>query len=154
MRSGEPDRQIELRVRGDPRGIWDPARVSQAVTNLVGNALAYGQPETVVTVDIVGNDHEATLTVNNHGAPIPPTFLTVIFEPFRREVRDHDRSPHGLGLGLYIVQQIVLAHRGSIQVESNIENGTTFTMRLPARPPARRGEPGLERASARTPSPG
>ena len=67
----------------------------------------------------------------DQGHEIPPTFLAVIFEPFRREVRDRDRSPHGLGLGLYIVEQIVLAHRGSIQVESTTENGTTFVMRLP-----------------------
>ncbi len=68
--------------------------------------------------------------MNNRGAPIPPAFMAVIFEPFRRDV-PQDRSPHGLGLGLYIVQQIVLAHRGEIHVESNAEDGTTFTMRLP-----------------------
>lgn len=131
MRSGRPDRRIELRVQGDPHGVWDPARVSQAVANLVANALAYGAPDAAVTVDVAANDQEATLTVNNRGVPIPQTFMAVIFEPFRREVRDRDRSPHGLGLGLYIVQQIVLAHRGSIQVESNEANGTTFMMRLP-----------------------
>jgi len=83
------------------------------------------------TWHLLRRHHDAILTVNNRGAPIPAAFLAVIFEPFRREVRDRDRSPHGLGLGLYIVQQIVLAHRGDIQVESNAEDGTTFTMRLP-----------------------
>jgi len=131
MRSGGPDRQIHLRVQGEPRWSWDRARVAQAVANLVGNALAYGEPSAPVTVEVTANQHEAILTVNNRGAPIPAAFLAVIFEPFRREVRDRDRSPHGLGLGLYIVQQIVLAHRGDIQVESNAEDGTTFTMRLP-----------------------
>jgi signal transduction histidine kinase len=131
MRSGRPDRQIELHVRGEPRGSWDPARISQAVTNVVGNALAYGQPGTAVTVEVVANDREAILTVNNRGDTIPASFLSVIFEPFRRQVGDHDRSPHGLGLGLYIVQQIVHAHGGNIHVESTAENGTTFTMRLP-----------------------
>jgi signal transduction histidine kinase len=131
MRSGRPDRQIDLRVQGAPRGNWDAARVSQAVGNLVANALAYGCPGAPVTVDVAGNDREATLSVNNRGDPIPASFLGVIFEPFRRAVRDRDRSPHGLGLGLYIVQQIVLAHGGDVQVESNAERGTTFTMRLP-----------------------
>jgi signal transduction histidine kinase len=97
----------------------------------VGNALAYGQPGTAVTVEVVANDREAILTVNNRGDTIPASFLSVIFEPFRRQVGDHDRSPHGLGLGLYIVQQIVHAHGGNIHVESTAENGTTFTMRLP-----------------------
>ena len=131
MRSGTPDRQIELYVRGDARGNWDSARVSQAVANLVGNALAYGQPSTAVRVEVAGNDHEAILTVNNQGDTIPAGFLAVIFEPFRRHVREPDRSPHGLGLGLYIVQQIVLAHRGNIKVDSSAKDGTTFTMRLP-----------------------
>ena len=102
MRSSMPDRQIELRVHGDPRGNWDPARMSQAVANLVANALAYGHPGTAVAVDVAGNDRDVILTVNNRGDPIPAPFQGVIFEPFRREVRDRDRSPHGLGLGLYI----------------------------------------------------
>lgn len=131
MRSGQPDRTIELRVQGDPRGNWDPARVSQAVGNLVGNALAYSEPGAPVTIDVAGKDDIVTLTVNNRGTPIPASFMAVIFEPFRRDVHDRDRSPHGLGLGLYIVQQIVLAHRGAIQVESNHDTGTTFTMLLP-----------------------
>jgi signal transduction histidine kinase len=131
MRSGMPDRQIQLYVRGEAGGNWDSARVSQAVANLVGNALAYGQPGTAVRVEVAGDDHEAILTVNNQGDTIPAGFLAVIFEPFRRQVRDPDRSPHGLGLGLYIVQQIVLAHRGNIQVNSSANDGTTFTMRLP-----------------------
>jgi signal transduction histidine kinase len=131
IRSGTPDRQIELYVRGQAHGNWDSARVSQAVVNLVGNALAYGQPGTAVRVEVTGNDHEAILSVSNQGDTIPADFLSVIFEPFRRQVRESDRSPHGLGLGLYIVQQIVLAHRGNIQVVSTAKDGTTFTMRLP-----------------------
>ncbi len=138
MHAGKPDRPIELRTRGALRGHWDPARVSQAITNLVSNALAYGEPGTKVTVDVEGNDRDATVTVHNHGAPIPPAFQAVIFEPFRRDV-PQDRSPHGLGLGLYIVQQIVLAHGGEIRVESSSQGDTTFTMSLPlaAAAPAR-----------------
>ena len=133
MGAGQPDRPIALSVRGSLHGQWDPARVSQAITNLVGNALAYSEPRTTVTVDVDGNDRDATVTVKNGGDPIPPATLAVIFEPFRRDVpRDH--SPHGLGLGLYIVQQIVLAHGGEIHAESNAQDGTTFTMRLPVTP--------------------
>jgi signal transduction histidine kinase len=75
--------------------------------------------------------------VNNRGDPIAPAFLPGIFEPFRLDV-PYDRSPHGLGLGLYIVQQIVLAHRGEIHVESNAQEGTTSTMRLPRAGPETR----------------
>ena len=131
--AGETDKPIELRVGGALRGDWDPARVSQAISNLVSNALAYGEPGKTVTVVVDRDGRDATVTVNNRGAPIHPAFLAVIFEPFRRDV-PQDRSPHGLGLGLYIVEQIVLAHGGEIHVESNAQDGTTFTMRLPVAP--------------------
>ena len=71
--------------------------------------------------------------MTNRGEPIEPALLAVIFEPFRRGVPG-DRSPHGLGLGLYIVQQIVLAHGGDIGVESTAPAGTAFTIRVPRTP--------------------
>jgi signal transduction histidine kinase len=75
----------------------------------------------------------------------------VIFEPFRRDV-PQDRSPHGLGLGLYIVQQIVLAHGGEIHVASSSQEGTTFTMRLPVAAVGATHEPGGNGHRARAPS--
>jgi signal transduction histidine kinase len=104
----------------------------------VGNALAYGDPHHAVTVDVASDDREATLAVNNQGVPISADFLKVMFEPFRRDVPRHDRSPHGLGLGLYIVHQIVRAHHGDVRVESNAEKGTTFTICLPRAEPVTR----------------
>ena len=83
------------------------------------------------------------LKVHNDGQPISPDLMGVLFQPFRRG-ESHDRSPHGLGLGLYIVDQIVRAHEGSIGVESTPEAGTTFTVhlpRLPAAPPESRLSP-------------
>jgi sigma-B regulation protein RsbU (phosphoserine phosphatase) len=59
--------------------------------------------------------------------------IPVLFEPFRRGVAE-DRSPRGLGLGLYIAQQIVQAHAGTISIESTAQDGTTFTVRLPRHP--------------------
>jgi len=70
------------------------------------------------------------LKVHNGGLPISPELRSVLFEPFRRGVPP-DRSPRGLGLGLYIVRQIVLAHEGSIDVDSTAQEGTTFTVHLP-----------------------
>ena len=129
-----------------------PRALSQAISNLVSNALAYGEPGTTVTVDVDRDGRDAIVTVNNRGAPIPPAFLAVIFEPFRRDV-PQDRSPHGLGLGLYIVEQIVLAHGGEIHVESNAQDGTTFTIRLPAAAVASAGQPGGNGDPSRAPSP-
>jgi signal transduction histidine kinase len=133
MRLAWPERAIEVDVRGDPHGEWDPARLSQIVSNLVSNAITYGEPQTPVRVLVDGTGDDMCLKVSNQGPPIPPDVMPVLFEPFRRGVAD-DRSPGGLGLGLYIVQQIVQAHGGTIDVESAEKLGTTFTVRLPHHP--------------------
>jgi signal transduction histidine kinase len=124
-----PDRTIELDVHGDPHGEWDPARISQTVFNLANNAITYGSAEAPVRISIEGVDGQVALKVHNSGPPISPALIPTIFEPFRRGL--DDRSPQGLGLGLYIAEQIVHAHHGTISVESTGEDGTTFTVRLP-----------------------
>jgi signal transduction histidine kinase len=132
-RAAFPGSAIELDVQGDLHGEWDSARVAQTLSNLVANAIAYGDPGVPVRVSAVGEDADVLVKVNNKGTPIAPDLIPVFFEPFRRGARD--RSPHGLGLGLYIVKQIVLAHGGTVDVESSAETGTTFTLRLPRKQP-------------------
>jgi signal transduction histidine kinase len=130
MRASKPTWQIDVHLEGDTCGRWDPARIAQAISNLISNAIAYGVPGTPVSVVVKGSERDVHVSVNNRGDPMPPEVRELLFEPFRRGVPE-DRSPHGLGLGLYIVQQIVIAHEGEIGVESDAERGTTFTMRLP-----------------------
>jgi signal transduction histidine kinase len=130
MRIVWPDRPIDLEVHGDSHGEWDPGRMSQTISNLVGNAIAHGDRQAPVRVYVDGNGADVELKVHNDGDPIPTELMPVLFEPFHRSSLP-DRSPQGLGLGLYIVEQIVRAHEGSIGVESNAEAGTTFTVRLP-----------------------
>jgi len=130
-----PDHDIQLQVHGDAHGRWDPGRMGQVISNLVGNAITYGDPNTPVRVSVDGTGDEMVVKVSNHGAPIPADLMPVLFEPFRRGVPE-DRSPRGLGLGLYIVQQIVLAHDGTIDVASTAQEGTTFIVRLPRAPVA------------------
>jgi len=129
MRVAWPER-IEVDVRGDSHGEWDPARLSQIVSNLVNNGITYGDPQTPVRVLVDGTGDDVFLKVSNQGPPIPPETIPTLFEPFRRGV-PADRSPGGLGLGLYIVQQIVQEHGGTITVESTAQLGTTFTVLLP-----------------------
>jgi PAS domain S-box-containing protein len=131
-----PDRAVQLEAHGDPRGDWDPARMTQTITNLVTNAIVYGEADAPIRVTIEperGDDELVDVKVHNDGPPIPPELVPALFEPFHRGNRQ-DRSPGGLGLGLYIARQIVQAHEGSISVESTENEGTTFTLHMPRRP--------------------
>ncbi|MCU1278160.1 MAG: multi-sensor signal transduction histidine kinase, partial [bacterium] len=115
----EPDRAIELEVRGDARGRWDQARLGEVLSNLVGNALVHGAADEPVRVAIDVSSDEVWLRVHNGGEAITPDMKAALFEPFRRGTPDDGSSRAlGLGLGLYIVRQIVLAHGGAITVDS------------------------------------
>ena len=85
-----------------------------------------------MTLDIRTTGNDVTVTVHNHGAPISSEQLSDLFEPFRGTVIRSERSK-GLGLGLYISEQIIRAHGGRIEVASTPERGTTFSVVLPAR---------------------
>jgi PAS domain S-box-containing protein len=132
LAAAEPERTIELELHGDGRGAWDPARIAQAVSNLVSNALEHGAEDAPVRVSVGGDDEHAFVEVENQGPAIPPELMAVIFEPFCRGSALRDAShARGLGLGLFIVSQIVRAHGGTIEVDSGAGRGTRFTVSLP-----------------------
>jgi PAS domain S-box-containing protein len=128
-RAAWPDRTIELATGGDLHGQWDPARLQQALSNLIVNALQHGEPRKPVRVSADGVGTAVLLRVRNEGTPIPSDLMPALFEPFARG--PSDTSPQGLGLGLFIVKQIAIAHGGTVDVESNPEVGTLFTLLLP-----------------------
>jgi len=129
-----PDRTIEIEPRGDAWGNWDADRMAQVISNLVGNALQHSPESGTVRVDLRDDGDRVLLETSNAGPPIPLEVLPHIFEPGRRGSPGRGRKESsGLGLGLYIVQQIVLAHGGAISVRSSAEEGTTFTVSLPRR---------------------
>ncbi|HYO64821.1 MAG TPA: HAMP domain-containing sensor histidine kinase [Archangium sp.] len=135
LEAGRPGREVELEVEGDLQGEWDADRLSQLLINLGKNALDYSPEESRVRFSLSGEGGFVRLEVHNAGAPIPAERLGSIFEPFRRFGEEHSpTSTSGLGLGLYIVEQIVRAHGGSVSVRSTQEEGTTFTVRLPRHP--------------------
>jgi signal transduction histidine kinase len=133
--AAHPERTIHVESRGELRGNWDPDRLSQAVANLVGNAVQHGTDDTDVTVTVGGDDREALVTVHNRGAVIPPAQMDGIFNPMR--MREGAKKPAAsgptgsLGLGLHIAERIVSAHGGRIDVLSSEAQGTTFTVHLP-----------------------
>jgi two-component system, sensor histidine kinase and response regulator len=124
-----PLRRIQLTADGDATGEWDADRLAQVASNLIGNAIQHGETGGPVDVQLWGTSPDAvTLSVVNPGT-ISPEMLPHIFDPFRGGQREVGR-PDGLGLGLYIVQQIVHAHHGAIDVESR-DAHTTFRVRVP-----------------------
>lgn len=115
-------------------GRWDPDRLAQVLSNLMGNAAQYGKKDTPVTVELARTATAVTITVTNaiHDKPIPREQLAVLFDPYRRG-KGSERRHTGLGLGLYIVHEIVKAHRGTIEVDST-PAGTSFRVMLPLVP--------------------
>ena len=124
-----PSRQIDIVVNGETQGQWDGGRLGQVLSNLIGNALRHGTVTVPITVRLTGSSAEVVASVHNGGL-IPVDLMPRLFEPFQSGVGKRTRA-EGLGLGLYIVQQIVQAHGGDVQVSSTPEDGTTFEIRLP-----------------------
>lgn len=136
--SAFPDRDIQLVATGDLRGAWDPARVHQALTNLLANAVNHGDDPIEISVRADGDDFVIT-EVANRGAPIATDALPTLFDPFRRVVDRGGPRKAGLGLGLFIVNQIALAHGATIDVASDAETGTRFVLRWPRTIPGNSG---------------
>jgi signal transduction histidine kinase len=133
-RAINPDRRFEVTHEGDPMGFCDPARLGQVLSNLMGNAVQYGDVSSPITVRVAGNDLETvTVSVHNFGMAIPVETQKMIFQSWMRG-QDAKHSPEQgthLGLGLYIAKLIAEAHGGDISVTSNEQAGTTFSFRLP-----------------------
>ncbi|UWQ78639.1 PAS domain-containing sensor histidine kinase [Leisingera sp. S132] len=106
----------------------DTGRIAQLVSNLLSNAVTHGTPGKPVTVAADDDGGDFVLSVANHGDPIPAETMTLLFEPFTRS--GTRESQNGLGLGLYIAQQIAAAHGGHLSAESD-ERLTVFTLRMP-----------------------
>ena len=123
--------RITLERSGDLLGDWDPARMEQAISNLLGNALQHGA-EHEVSLRVDGSaPGEVTIRVSNPGS-MPASVRARLFDPFRARDRHASGSnERGLGLGLYIVQQVVLAHGGRIELESGEVDRTSFRVELP-----------------------
>lgn len=129
LSSGLACEHLAPQATGELRGLWDGARIAQALSNLLGNAVQHGAKHGPIAVTLRGDADEVVLSVHNKGRAIPKHCQQDIFEPFRR--LDPDDAKANVGLGLYIVQAISVAHSGTVDVESSSDEGTTFTIRLP-----------------------
>jgi signal transduction histidine kinase len=130
--AGNPECDPTVRVAGDTRGVWDARRIDQLLQNLIGNALQHGLSKRDVTVTVTGEPDSVRLTVQNFGVPIPEDAIPTLFDPLVRSASEELGQPTtSLGLGLFIVKEVVDAHSGTIDVISNQTDGTLFTVVLP-----------------------
>lgn len=118
-----PDKKIE---------IWgDPDKLNQVISNLVENAIKYNRPDGKVHISLEETDDEISISVRDTGMGIPKDDLDKVFDRFYRVERSDMAGIPGTGLGLSIVKDIVSMHKGAISVESEINNGSKFTVALP-----------------------
>jgi signal transduction histidine kinase len=140
MRSGQPEREFLLNAPETLACKADSARLRQALSNLLNNAVQHGDPGSAITLTARAEGEFIALSVHNIGTPIPPESLQVIFDPLVQlsEQSAVKISMHAtnLGLGLFIAREVAHGHGGTIGVTSTLAGGTTFTMRLPCSAPA------------------
>jgi PAS domain S-box-containing protein len=130
VRAAHPQSLIEWLTEHHCTARIDADRVEQVISNLLENAVTHGERGRPIRVSLRSQPETVSVTVHNYGRPIDPAFLPLLFNPFARGERALGSSA-GLGLGLYISERIVIAHRGSLSVESDPETGTQFQMVLP-----------------------
>lgn len=125
LRAGD---RFVLDVKEPQHGWWDGDRLKQALSNLLENAVKYGRDESPITCRVSSLEGRLFISVHNHGTPIPPEVIPVLFQPFRRSLAAERSAKSGWGLGLVMVQAIAEAHGGSVGVESTASQGTVFTL--------------------------
>jgi signal transduction histidine kinase len=131
-----PGREVRFHAEGELRGAWDVDRLGQLVGHLATHALDASPEELPVTVALRGEEDAVCLEVSHGGPPLSEELLAGLFEPFHRGTRkSRGVPPSGLGLGLYIAQEIARAHGGTLEARSTAEEGTRFTVRLPRHAP-------------------
>jgi signal transduction histidine kinase len=148
-RTTHADRVLHFHSDGDVNGVWDVGRIRQVVSNLLGNAIQHGSPDGPITLSTTSKsipsaasgsvESVVVLSVHNEGPAIPPDLLPTLFDPLKRYATQESvaqRTPGSIGLGLYIVREIVAANGGRVSVTSTAEEGTTFTVFIPRLLPA------------------
>jgi signal transduction histidine kinase len=130
----DPSAVIHVNQGGNLNGTWDEGRMCQVVSNLIGNALAHGDRSEPITITLDGSaSDEVVFCIENKGQ-IPAAVRPNLFDPFRFSSRNNSTSS-GLGLGLYIVEQIVKTHGGTIVLDPYPADSTRFVLRFPRHAP-------------------
>lgn len=126
-----PEAPLRLQVQGATHGYFDDARIREAVHNLVTNAVKYGERAAPIDVALTGDARSVRIAVSNMGQPLSSDALHALFDPLRRGSLPAHKGEHAsLGLGLFLVREIAIAHGGDVAVHVD-EGVTTFAIHLP-----------------------
>ena len=134
LSAGEPNATIIFNDTDPVVGSFDPERMAQVFTNLIGNAVRHGDLQQPIQVGLKGSHDTMTFEVRNAGEPIPLAAMPSLFDPGRRYsgyTETGSKASQGLGLGLFIAADIVASHGGKIGVSSSKESGTCFSVTIP-----------------------
>jgi signal transduction histidine kinase len=129
--SAHPDRPMIFTSDRRVEGNWDPDAIETLLSKLVLNAIAHGAPRPAIRIGVRALPDAAVIEVWNGGAIADRDVRENLFEPFASAPSSSSRSAAGLGLGLYLAREVARAHGGSIDVQSNDHDGTTFRVTLP-----------------------
>ena len=121
-------------VDPDTRIIADPEQLKKVINNIIGNSIKYiDKPKGIINIRILDEVDSIRVEIDDNGKGIAAKDLGNIFERFYRVDKSHSREIGGTGLGLAITRSAVVAHRGAIKVQSTVDEGTTFIVRIPLR---------------------
>ena len=125
--------RIRIRMTGeDFTGEWDRLALDRVISNLLGNALKYSSATMLVQVALVGDDEAVEFKVRDEGIGLEPKEVAGLFKRYSRSRAARERHIHGVGLGLYLSCELVVALGGEISAESaGRDRGASFTARLP-----------------------
>lgn len=137
VRAAHPQRQFDIVVPEDADWMVDNARLRQALSNLLNNAVQHGDPGAPITLSASVAEGELSICVINRGKPIPPESLQVIFDPLvqlseKSAASASDAFSNSLGLGLFIAREVATGHHGTLDVTSDALSGTVFILRIPS----------------------
>ncbi|MDP3629895.1 MAG: PAS domain S-box protein [Actinomycetota bacterium] len=128
----DSDHPLNIDVQGElPMVMCDSDRIGRVVENLVGNAVKFSPDGGPITILLSANDDQAIVAVRDTGVGIAPDAIPRLFDRFTQGDMSSTRAFGGVGIGLFVADQIIQAHGGTIQVESIVGKGTTFTIHLP-----------------------